>query len=360
MHASVSSTPFKSVITFAFFIAAVFAFFASPAYAQEAGLSISPAVIEETLDPGVTKNYTVTLKNLNNAEQIFYLSTRNIKGVQDGGTPIFANEGDEVTGYEIKDWITLGLSEITLPAGGSQTFDFTLAVPDTATPGSHFGGVFISVDPPEIDTVGAAVGYQVANIISIRVSGDAIEDATIRQFSTSKFLYGSQNVDFSVRIENLGNVLVRPSGPLEITNMLGKKTEVLVFNEQQNAVFPNSIREFTLKWEGEGLGFGRYEALLSPVYGDTGARKTMSNTVSFWILPMSIIGPALGALFVLLLATYLFVRMYIKKTLANLSYGGARVVRRKRKSGNSATLLLVVVMLTVTAVFLIALLVLFA
>lgn len=334
---------------------------AQKAFAQGSGVTISPAVIEETLDPGVTKNYKVSLKNLNNTEQTYYLFTRNIKGVQDGGTPIFAKSGDEVTGYEIADWITLPISQVTLPSGATEIFEFTMVVPENASPGSHFGGVFISVDPPEIESVGAAVGYQVANIISIRVSGDADETASIRQFSTDQFLYGSPNVEFSVRIENSGNVLVRPSGPLEIRNMLGKKVDSITFNEQQNAVFPKDLREYKLLWEGEGTGFGRYEAVVSPVYGENGARMTMSSTVSFWILPMNIIGPALAILAVLLLITYIFVRLYIKRTLAHLTYGGARVIRRRRrKKGAPTALLLVVVMLTVTAVFLIVLLALFA
>jgi hypothetical protein len=173
-------------------------------------------------------------------------------------------------------------------------------------------------------------------------------------------LYGSQNVDFSVRIENTGNVLVRPIGPLEVFNMLGNKVGNTVFNEEQAAVFPGVTREFfDIKWEGDSIGFGRYEAILSPTYGDIGEKKTMSNTVTFWILPMNIIGPALGVLAVLLLVAFIFVRMYIKRSLAHMNQG-RRIVRRRSKGGSSATLLVVVVTLTVTALFLIVLLALFA
>lgn len=356
----VSALSHKSWLAVGIFAFFALTFFTAPVYAQEAGLSISPAVIEETLDPGITKKYSITVKNLNDAEQILYVKAKNIKGVQDGGTPVFAVEGDEVTGYELSDWITLSLTEIVLEPGESKIFDFYLSVPDNAAPASHFGGIFISVNPPEINTVGAAVAYQVANIISIRVSGEAVEESTIRQLSTDKFLYGSQNVNFSVRIENVGNVLARPSGPLQIKNMLGQVVATLVFNETQNAVFPQSIREFTLDWKGNGPGFGRYEAVLSAVYGDTGARKTMSNSVSFWVLPMSVIVPALVALFVLLLIVHTFVQLYIRKRLTNFTHTGGRVVQNRRKKVNPAVLLIIVVTLLVTAMFLFALLVLFA
>ncbi|MCA9358966.1 DUF916 domain-containing protein [Candidatus Kaiserbacteria bacterium] len=330
------------------------------AFAQETGISITPATIEETLDPGVEKQYSVSIQNLNKSEQTFYLFTRNISGVRDGGMPVFAPDNGEKTGYELSDWIKLPVTELQVPGGGATTMNFTLSVPENASPGSHFGGIFISVDPPKIENSGAAVGYQVANIISIRVSGEAVEKASIRQFSTSRFLYGSQNVEFLVRVENTGNVLVRPMGPLEVFNMLGNKVGTVMFNESQSGVFPNDTREFGgIKWMGDSVGFGRYEAILSPVYGDSGAKKTMSSTVTFWILPMSIIGPALGVLAFILIFAFIFVRVYIKRSLAHLNQG-RRVVQRRRKGGSSATLLLVVVMLTVTALFLIVLLALFA
>ena len=142
--------------------------------------------------------------------------------------------------------------------------------------------------------------------------------------------------------------------------MLGQKVDTFVFNENKNAVFPKTTREYTFTWTGTGTGFGRYEAILSPVYGYAGAKMTMSSTVSFWILPLNIILPALGILAVVLLTTFIFVRLYIRRTLAHLSQGQSRIVRRRKQKGVSGTLLLAVVMLTVTAVFMIALLVLFA
>lgn len=337
--------------------------------AQSEGVSISPAVIEETIEPGSIKEYSIKVENLNSFEQEYYVFTRNISGVRDGGVPVFAKEGAERTGFEMADWITLGADRILIPARSSVNLNFTMAVPEAATPGSHFSGIFISVEPPDIEASGAAVGYQVANIISIRVAGDAIEEANIRQFATSQFLYGSQDVDFSVRIENTGNVLIRPAGPLEIYNMLGNKVGTLMFNEEQYAVFPrvpnptdeelNGMREFELTWSGDAIGFGRYEAILSPVYGDEGAKKTMTSTVTFWILPMNIIVPALLTLAVLFLIIFVSVRLYIKRSLAHLDHG-RRIVRRRKQGGPSVTLLILVVTLTVTALFLIVLLALFA
>lgn len=343
----------------------IFLFFVllSPAFvhAQESsGIGIKPATIEEGAEPGEHQEYTVGITNLSSTEQTYYVFTRDIVGVEAGGVPIYADEGAEKTGYELSEWVTLDVSEMTVAPGEERPLLVSIDVPEFATPGSHFGGVFVSLTPPKMRTLGASVGYQVANIISIRVAGDAVANAQIRQFSTGNFIYGESIVDFQARVENKGTILVRPIGPLEVHNMFGKRVALLTFNESKAGIFPQTTRDFEIVWEDEGPGFGRYQAVLSLVYGDQGRQSTITSTVSFWILPMNIILPALGVLAFLLLTAYIIVKLYIRNKLNVVSASSRRIVRRRRSGGMSALLLVTVVMLAVTALFLIILLALFA
>lgn len=346
------------------FLVLLVCFFLLPlsfAYAQNnvAGIGISPATIEGGAIPGEIQTHTINVTNLSAVPQIYYLYLRDITGVEPGGVPIFAEENEIKTGYELTQWITLDTVEISVNPGEQKAIQVTISVPENATPGSHFGGVFVSMEPPRLRSTGAAVGYEVANIISIRVAGDAVENAQIRSFATGNFIYGKPIVDFTARIENKGSVLVRPYGPLEIFNMFGKRVAMLTMNESKKGVFPLASEDFVITWEADGPGFGRYQAILSMVYGDQGRQATISSTASFWILPMNIILPALGVLAFLLLTAYIFIKMYVNKTIRNIGGGQRRVIRRK-KSGTSALLLVTVVMLGVTALFLIILLALFA
>jgi len=330
-------------------------------YAQNrSGIGLKPSLIEEGADPGDVLERSISLTNLSENEQTYYLSKRDITSVKDGGTPVYAEPDAERTGFEITEWLELGVDEITLAPGEEQRVDVIINVPENATPGSHFGGIFISMEPPRLRQVGAAVGYEVANIVSIRISGDVTESAQIRSFRTDKLVYGSSNVTFRTQVENKGNVLIRPFGPIEVYNMFGSKVASFIINESQGGVFPFTKRDFEVNWQDDSTGFGRYQAVVSMVYGAQGRQSTMSSTVSFWILPMDIITPALIILAVLLLASYFGVRMYIRRTLATMS-GGRRIVRkRRRKNGMSTLLLVAIVMLTVTALFLIILLLLFS
>ena len=148
-------------------------------------------------------------------------------------------------------------------------------------------------------------------------------------------------------------------GPVHINNSLGKRVGEVIFNESRAGVFPADTREFELQWIGDSVGFGRYEAVLSAGYGDEGAKKTISSTVTFWVLPINIIGPALGILAFILLLTVIGVRIYIKRTLAQLN-AGRRLVRRRGQQNSSMSLLLIVSVLVVIALFLLIMLVLFA
>lgn len=326
-----------------------------------AGIGLKPATFEETLDPGTVKTYDLRVSNLKSQEQLFYIYKRNIRGVRTGGVPIFADDDLEETGYELIDWVSFDEEELVLQPNEERTIKFTLTVPEDAAPGSHFGGVFVSADPPRMRTSGAGIGYEVASILSIRVSGEAVEKAMLRSFKTDNYIYSTPNVSFTANIRNDGNVLVRPVGPLEVFNMFGKRVAILTFNESEAGVFPGTDREFEIIWDDDGTGFGRYEAIVSPVFGDSGAKQTISATVSFWILPMNIIAPAAGILAVLLLVTYFGVKLYVRRTVMQMT-GGRRLVKQQRRGAqrSSPLLLIVVVMLTVTALFLIVLLLLFS
>lgn len=333
-----------------------------PVGAQEgAGITIKPATVEELMERGETATFTVLVRNESAADQTFFLGKRDIVGVTDGNVPVYAADGLEQTGFELSGWIQLPSDTVFVPAGGEVPVQFAVTVPGEAAPGGHFAGIFVSLEAPQIDESGAAIGYQVANIVSIRVAGEVNERADIRQFSTENYIYGSPTVNFLVRIENSGNTLVRPRGPMQITNMFGKvvSDETLIFNDASAGVFPGATREFTLEWKGEGTGFGRYEAVVSPNYGEAGSIQNMSSTVTFWILPMNIIGPALISLLVIFVVVFVAVKLYVRRKLAYYAAPGGRKLVRRQSQG-SPLLLVFMVMLTVTALFFIVLLILFS
>src|SRR6056297_11399 len=321
------------------------------ALAQTAGASLIPSVIETAADPGQQLTDAVEVTNLSDDAQTYFLFVRDIEGVAGNGQPIYAEDNLERSGQELSSWITLTATQLTLAPGASQAVPFLISVPDDAAPGGHFGSVFASLEPPAETAEGASagVGYRVGNIINLRVSGDIVERATIRSLQTDQYVYGDKSVNFTAVVENDGNVLVRPVGPLTISNMLGDTVAELTMNDSRAGVYPGTQRELFAEWQENGLGFGRYTAEVALVYGNAGEAQynTTANTI-FWVLPWEILQPLLITLVVLALVSYVLVRYYINQQIRKLS-GGRRLVRTTGPTGPSPLVLAAIVMLFVTA-----------
>lgn len=299
-----------------------------------AGIKVAPAIIENRIDPGKTFSDTIHVTNLESKTQTFYVLVRNIKSLGPDGQPVFAKSG-EATGFELSDWVKPGVDHITLAAGQEGDVPFTVNVPANASPGGHFGGIFLSALPPKERTNGAGVGYQVGTIMNFRISGDIVENAQIREFSTDKLLYSGANVAFTVEVENTGNVLVRPRGPIDITDMFGKKVATIKINDEGGAVLPKARRKFTATWKGDGFSFGRYQAIVALAYGEDG-RKTISAAESFWVLPLKVILPVGGGLLVLILLAYGLMRWYLRRRIADM-YRNSRHLSRGGRARGSAS-----------------------
>lgn len=308
---------FLKAVVLGITLLSVITFASEPAIAQSEGIQVAPAVIEDKVDPGQIYRFSIKVTNLSENERVFNLLARDISGLDDRGIPIFTEEGAS-TIYELSSWIVLPQDSIILKPGQSTAVPFTVQVPLEATPGAHFGGVFFEVRPDQLQSTGAAVGSRVGTIINLRISGAITEDMRLREFSTENFLYDAPPVTFTTRVDNLGNVLIRPQGVIEISDIFGKKVGNVEINKSAAAVFPAGSREYAAEWEYEGFAFGRYQALLSFVYGDEGGRKTVVRTTSFWVLPLKPTLIVLGTILGTVLLLYLAIKMYIKRKLRDM------------------------------------------
>ncbi len=330
-------------------------------WSNSAGVEVTPATIERRVAPGESFTEQLTFVNLGEEEREFYLYKRNIKGVEGEGSPIFADEGTVPTGFELTEWLSVKEEPIVIAGnGGIFTYDLVVTVPQDATPGSHFGGVFISAEPPRLREIGAGVGFQVASILSFRVDGEVIDDVRVRSFSTDKLFYGSKKVKFIAKIENQGNILVRPHGPMSIESMLGGESKVVSVNEVRHGVFPRTVRDFEFEWDEEGVGFGRYQGVLALSYDGDGGQRTIDASVVFWVFPTKVMVPLLITLIVLIGGFYIFTRLYIRRVMMDAGTGRRVPQRLRRQVGVSRFAFVFVAIMGVIVVFLIVLLIFFA
>lgn len=330
------------------------------AHAQQAGIQIKPSIIEERVEPGQTYPFELHITNRGSASDTFYFTKRDIAGIGEDGHPILADNNQEKTGFEASTWITVGQESVTIPAGQERSVPITILVPSGATKGGYFASILVTTNPPQLQGVGATVAYGAATVVALRVggsAGDAVEEVDIREFRTDKALYGAPEVTFITKVANTGNTLIRPRGPLEITDMFGKKVALLTVNPDGAAVLPKGERTFETSWKGDGLFFGRYQVVMSLGYGDD-AKKTVSETLSFWVLPANILIPALVAAALLIAGLFLLTKMHIRRKLRGMNVSATSAGRSNGPVSRSA--LMTVVLLVCALMFFLVLFVFFA
>lgn len=283
-------------------------------------ISTKPSIIEEVIDAGDVRNFNITVTNQSERTETFYPVVENMKGVNDQGAPLFTTEDN--TGFGLSDWVSIHQDSMTLDPGESGEFSFTMSIPEEAGPQGYYGAFFVTRQAPEQRRTGAAVDFKVGTLLSFRIQGDAYEAAIIREFTVGKNIYqNNEKVEFTVEVENMGNVLARPRGVINLVNMFGEQVgQVPVNHPRPGGVFPGSSRTFKVEWEPEGFNFGRIHAELDLTYGETGAR-TISEKVSFWILPVTAMLGVAGGLIAFIGVIFVLVRIYINRQIKAVTGG---------------------------------------
>lgn len=269
-------------------------------------VTIIPPSLEFSVQPGETIATKVKLFNETAEILTQYSSVSNFKAKDETGTPAFSN--DAVT-TDLASWITIEPGPFTLNSGDRLEIPVTIAVPANAEPGGHFAAIFFSNQAPDTTGQSGQIGIaaKVGSLVLVRVAGDIVERAAIAEFGSGggKTFYNRLPIDFILRMQNQGNVHVRPTGSIIIRNILGGTTRELVVNPALGAVLPASTRRFDMTWERSAVdektsffkefgnewknfAFGSYTANLSLTYGLTND-KSASATFSFWVLPWRVL-----------------------------------------------------------------------
>lgn len=335
----------RRVSIFLGIIAAVF-FVPAVVFAQsQAQVKIQPLLFEKKIDPGTEFTEVLSISNLSDSEQTYYPRVRDIVGIGDDQQPIYANEEDAKNGMALSSWITFDRDSLTLRPGTSASVRFTVRVPKDASPGSHLAGIFFSYQPPLNRQNATGVGYDVGSILNLQIAGEVDIRAMVREFSTSKVVYGEPKVVFQTRVDNLGNVFVRPRGLIEIENLFGEKIDTVMVNENATGIIPGNTRTYEARWEDDGFHIGRYRARLALSYGEANAQQSLSAAIDFWIIPVGTLLPIFGALLAFAVVFYVILRMYIRSQIARLGGGRAAIAERENARGLSRLAAVVIAIL---------------
>ena len=283
------------------------------------GLEISPPLLQVDTDPGKTVKLEVRVRNVTQEPLLVKIQTNDFTAGGEDGNPKLLLEAGEQSPYSLKEWINT-ITEVTLNPGEQKPITIILDVPIDASPGGHYGVVRFTGTPPGLEDSGVSLSASIGALMLVKVSGNIQEQAKIAELyaqnqkgqKRSLFEYGP--LDLITRIQNTGNVHVKPSGTIRVTNLYGREVQSLNFNQSGGNVLPASTRKFSNILDKKLL-LGRYKMQADIVYG---AESTIiSGSTYFWVIPYKLILIALALIALLVFAIKRYNKYIVKKASKN-------------------------------------------
>lgn len=208
-------------------------------------MTITPVRYEIKGDPGETIVKEITIINEDAVPVTYYSSFANFEAQGETGSAAFVEPKDD-----IGTWMKTNES-VTLSPGEQKTINFSVAIPQNAEPGGHFGIIFWGTSPEtNADGKQLAVSAKTGLLVLLSVSGEVKEGGGLLDFGTQnkKFWYNSLPVSFVYRFQNDGGDRIKPAGFIKIRSFGFIPSKKLDANPVNGNILPASTRKFTIDW----------------------------------------------------------------------------------------------------------------
>lgn len=281
------------------------------AQAQEVRtFTIVPPTVVQTLDPGSRAEGVMKLINDSSETLTFSVSVNDFVVEDTKGTPNLLPSNALSKKFSAASWIGVTPDTFTIEPHQKQTLNYYLQIPQDAKPGGHYAAaVYKPVALAGLQGTGASVQTQLGTLFYVSVNGPVSESALVSKFFANKFMeYGP--VKILLQIKNLGDLHIRPTGYISISDLFGRtiKTEKIF----ESNIFPTAARDYENAF-GQKIMVGRFKASLLASYGKENNLPLIA-TVYFWVFPWKLI------LIVILVIVALFLGLKLwKKSRASIN-----------------------------------------
>lgn len=296
-----------------------------PARAQESqtggfNLTVSPMPIVLETKPGVSVTSEIKVKNESLTDEKVKVSVMKFSAEGEDGSPKLE---DVTSADEFASWVSFSETRFTAEPGVWKSINMNIDPPASAAFGYYYAVVF-SRDGAEsqIEEGRSNLLGAVATLVLLDVQAPgASREAKLIEYTMPKKAYEFLPADFTVRLENKGNVHVAPRGNIFIKQG-GNVVGLLEVNAERGFILPNSVRKYTASWQdgspaykvvtADGkveidekgvqknkldwsnfspskFRFGKYTALVTMVYNDGNSDVPVEGEVDFWVIPWRIL-----------------------------------------------------------------------
>jgi hypothetical protein len=306
---------------------------AYPVHAQtqsQLDLSVSPISLDLVTQPGGTIQDRIRVHN--NTQNPIRLQVNIKKLVATEKDPGFVL-ADPTSTDDFVNWIHIDTPIFNVPGNEWYDVHFSIVTPPDAAFGYYPAIVFNEISSNDNSgklTEVLSGGVAVLTALQVQSPNSRVE-GHLAQFGPSHFLSEWLPLVFNVKIQNTGNIHMRPRGNIFISSPSGKEVGLLEVNQPLSAIIPNSSRSFQAVWDDSFITFdkkfiihwdnlthfriGKYTARLLMVY-DNGTRDASIEAVtSFWVFPYKLISILIISTIVLILGIRFLVMIYIRRLM---------------------------------------------
>jgi hypothetical protein len=300
--------------TLAAVVASAQALTTSPADASDFSLQVSPSPLVKTIQPGVTTELELQIRNAGTGTEALKIEPRSFS--IDNTTEQV--KLDESSLPPIASWISFSSPNFTILSGDTFTEKIRISVPKDAGFSYSFALVISRQKEAAPKPGSRSIRGTLAVFTLLNVDRDgATRKLSITKVSVSKRVYEYLPAEFSIQFKNNGNTIVQPYGNIFLER--GKKSEkplgTLAINDTHGYILPGSVRTVHAAWKDgfpiteskvaangtksqdvvwnwrnvENFRIGKYTAKIVAVYNDGKRDVPIEGTVSFWVIPWKIL-----------------------------------------------------------------------
>lgn len=311
-------------------------------------VTVSPVFFDLSANPGSSVSDKIRIRNNTTTPLPIKIEVKRLTGDENGDLTLKdENSDNSLSWIKFKD-----ITFIAKPLEWSNV-PFTIDIPNEAAYGYYYAITFTQDDKSPLAKTGAKITGAAAVPILLNVRKDgARADAKILEFSTKSFISEYLPADFTVKVENIGNIHLRPRGNIFINDGANRDLAILDVNPASGNIIPNTKKIFNVAWndgflvnepiivDGQvkldknnkpvqkliinwnkltSFRIGKYTANLLMVY-DNGLRDVpLESNISFWVIPYKAILLIIGAVIIFVLFIRLSLKRYISRELKKRS-----------------------------------------
>ncbi len=286
--------------------------------AHAAGLTVTPAVIDDHSFPRDILKYNLTVTNTDDRPVIVFASVYNLTadGKQQFVDTSIVNASLDAKSVSLANWISVSRGSMTFAPGESKTIPVTVTVNPFAVAGTYHAVIAFVEGGTRADAETHLDGAPQA-LINLDVASNAKEDLELVSFASTDRFTSSFPVRFGYTLKNAGNVSSTPTGLVVFYDRLGHEIGSVDANPNKVSIAPNETHDFTAEW-GSGQGFGQYKAMLDLTYGAAGNK--LQDVAFVWVLPWQKVMIAFVGLLIIVIFLALWIyRRYERRHHARMS-----------------------------------------